>query len=451
MAIDYDGANSGLFTHLGKFAKHYFAQKVDATDLDTDSSDIIDAVQKMTTGDADAIISPIRPAFLNWKDQHTARRAQLVEFATARLLDKESVIDELALADDSISAVLPALFKRMVADSKTIDDSSTAIGSTTVTPQVSGASNKGDVKASLVLDGISAPGKRYPSCPDYKDITSQLVLNETHTLVCVADSYTDGVAEGAEQFTWHGQLEDVENGVGDEASGDITGLTCLHGNTANFIANADFETFTVTNTPDSWTISAGAVTTNILSDTSSYHGTYALKLLASGGAAITLYQAPAVTLTANKRYCVSVRIKASAAVLAGTLTIKMTGTGYTEGASEKISIAFGSLPTSYTLYNFFFNAPNNIPSDFALTISWSGTPTSGKAVWLDDLAFGEVTFGGGLGLVVVRGSNPWVRNDRITFATTNDDDGLFQEFFRQAFGFQLPSSAGGSISDGLVA
>ena len=50
MAIDYDGSPNGVFVQLGKIAKHYNAQRTDATDLDTDLGEIAAVFEAMTSG-----------------------------------------------------------------------------------------------------------------------------------------------------------------------------------------------------------------------------------------------------------------------------------------------------------------------------------------------------------------------------------------------------------------
>ena len=145
------------------------------------------------------------------------------------------------------------------------------------------------------------------------------------------------------------------------------------------------------------------------------------------------------------------RYKADASISAGTLTVQFEGTGYTAGATEKVVILPGALATSWTLASFFVNLPGNIPSDFKLVVKWTGTPDNNKNLYLDDMALGPVTYGGGLGVVVVRGATPFERDDVFTFTVANTE-GVVQKAFRQVFGVQLPSdaSAGETIADSVA-
>ena len=68
---------------------------------------------------------------------------------------------------------------------------------------------------------------------------------------------------------------------------------------------------------------------------------------------------------------------------------------------------------------------------------------------MDDVAFGPVTYGAGAGVVAVRGSTPFVRNDRFTVSVANTE-GIVQAFFRRVFGVQLPSDGSPTIADSVA-
>ena len=84
-------------------------------------------------------------------------------------------------------------------------------------------------------------------------------------------------------------------------------------------------------------------------------------------------------------------------------------------------------------------------------IKWTGTPTTAKNVYIDDLGIDAVIYGAGVGIGAVRGSTPFARNDRFTVPLTTTE-GAFQKFFRAAYGVQLPSNAaaGETIADALI-
>lgn len=452
MAISY----SDLFRDIGKLIKYYNVFAGTAQGLST----YVDAIETaFATDHMEGSIAGLRPTVETaWNAQYETRRDTLAGYAANRITDVPTVASILGVTTVSTLTILPRLIEQFPADSQTINASTTSLGSVTAN---SGNVGNGTVLVTKLLDRVSSPGSRagvlFPAHHLYGDVSTELTCLETMTVRCISDSFADtGITDGQEAFSWIGGLTDTTNGVQTyEGSGSINTIHGIHANTSRYLLNADFETFTVTNTPDSWVIVTGAVTTNIKKSTSTnaYHGTNGLNFLGDGAtAAININQPITVNqVTAGARYCVTCRLKADATIGAGDLTIQFEGTGYSAGAAEKISIAHGALPTSWTLESFFVLMPVSIPSDFKLTVKWTGTPTNAKNIYLDDFGMDAVNYGGGLGVIVVRGATPFTRDDRYTFTVT-PTEGVIQKFFRRVFGVQLPSdnAAGETILDSVA-
>jgi hypothetical protein len=201
-----------------------------------------------------------------------------------------------------------------------------------------------------------------------------------------------------------------------------------------------------------WSIDTGTNDVNIKREaTNKYRGSYALRFLGDGTTAdLQVSQAPTISdLKPLRRYLISVRYKADAAIGAGDLDIEFTGTGYTAGGSEKISVAHGSLATSWTLQTFQINMPSVIPSDFKLIIKIAGTLTSAKNIYIDDVLVQPMYYFGGVAVAYVPGSTRAAKGDRWSFTVTNDRAGIGQSYWARYFGRQLPSSGVPSISDSL--
>lgn len=458
MAFNYDTSPNGLFIQLGLIAKHYFLQKTDATDLDTDLAAILNTFEAMTSGAPALMVEGFATGVEGWKGEHAGRRETLAGLALTRLQDRVTILDELGLTGTEAADILRALIIKMREDTESVDASTVTIGSTTAAGSNTGS---GTVLTSAYLDGVTSPGSGaagvFAAHPDYNGQLSQLAVpSETMRVVCTADSFADGETEGDEVFAWTGRLADAQHGYASEGTGDAGTLTPINGGTLNILSNGDFETWE-TNIPTGWTIVAGTATTHVIQENTGadvYHGAYSLQYTGDGAQTSMEVKQPVspTVLQAGKRYCVACRVKASATIAAGALLISFEGSGYTAAASEKIAIAAGALPTAWTLESFFINLPDIIPSDWALVIRWSGTPTNAKSLWVDDIAFAPVSFAGGIGAVVVRGAVPFIRDDYFTFTVANNDAGLFQKFFRQVFGVQLPSdaAAGETIDDALA-
>lgn len=438
MAIDYDT----LFEQIGRIIARSNDLGEDAEMLD---SDLYDLQEILEAGNLPAISEGLIGKYGSAKNALFSLRAGLAETVAARLRDRETVVDELEIQTDGLQAVLAALIADMGNSSESVESSEVTIGSVTA-----GGSNVGNgtLLTSGVMDGVTAPARGVTPHPDYAGVACEQVIPETMTLVCNGDSYTDRLTEGTERFSWNG-IAPNSNVWDIIRQGSGTGPAIQLANAASIITNRDFETFTSTNTPTGWTLTGTAGTHIFAEGTEVYRGSKSLKFTGTGAqATIAVTQSvAAASLTPRKRYNLSIRIKASATIAAGDLTIMFTGTGYTAATSEKITIAAGSLPTSWTLYNFWITLPAVIPSDFALSISWGSTPTSAKNLYLDSLAFAPATYHNGVGLVGVAGSTRFVRGDSFTVATENTE-GLFQQFFRKAFNVQLPSSNTPTISEG---
>lgn len=457
MALDYTGSNNGLFRHIGKLIKHSDLIKSDvnnaSTGLDADRNEILNAFQLGDTGNPDLVVDGLAAAVERWKLEYVGRRQALAGFVLGRLRDRITVLDEIGAASSDRTEIVRKLFERMVTDSQTINASTVTLGTVTA---ASGNSGNGIAVATDTLDGSSSPGSAYgqqfPSNVKYKGLKSELcVPSETMTLQVVDDQFQQG---DAAVFAWAGRTTDSmgQYGLGAEGSGVIGTVSEVHASTEIYLSNADFETFTVANLPDDWTADSGTVGTHIKSTTATIaHGSKGLQLVGDGAQA-TIQLSQAVSgdiLDPNRAYIVSAQVKADASIGAGTLTIQFEGTGYTAAASEKISIAPGSLPTSFTVKYFIINLPATIPADFKLIVKWSGTPTNAKNLYIDDVGMAPVSFGGGVGVAAVRGTTEFGHGDKFTFTVANTE-GVFQRAFRQMFGAQLPSAGSPTIADSLA-
>jgi hypothetical protein len=439
-----------LFADIGKLIKYYNLYYTVAQN----QAGYVNAIEtEFATDNQEAAISGLNPGALNnWLNNYVNRRQTLAGYAQNRMQDPASVLAFIGATNSNMSTVMPLFITQMTNDTETINRSTTSIGSVTASGANTG---NGTIIPTLTLDGQTNPGSRagisFPSHYLYAGLSSELCISETMELICSSDSYSGNTNEGAEKFAWSGALADVAYGVDAvEGSGAIGTITAIHGNTGKYLNNADFETFTVANTPTNWT-TTGTIGTNIFQNTTSgdfYHGLSALQLTGDGSTTTMGVSQLLKQCIPGKAYCCTVRIKSVASVSAGSLLINLTGTGYTSSAN--ITIAHGSLPTSWALYSFIAVLPANAPDNVALTIAWSGTPTSAKSVYIDDIGFDAVNYGAGIGMIVVRGSTPFVKNDTFSVPLTATE-AVIQKYWRQTFGYMLPSTASSpSIADSVA-
>lgn len=348
------------------------------------------------------------------------------------------------------------------------DDSQSVLKSTITAGTVgsyTGNSGNGTVLTTTTLDGFNPPHDIYPADTGYVGYTSQLAAtSETMTVECMTDSQSFGDLEGNETFRWAGGPRYYGYTWRPEGSGVRQNLI----NTVqkdSLLLNGTFEGGfnTTANVPDGWSImtSGGTAGTHIYQETSNfYRGANAVKFTGDGAqATIGIQQSffssntsrTPPNLNALRRYVLCLRYKASAVPAAGTLGAILTGTGYTAGAGESISIAAASLSTSWTLSSCFINLPASIPTDLALTLKVTGTLENGKSIYIDDVFFAPVYYFGGIGCVVVPGSTRFVRLDKLYWTMANNNASIWQTSFRRLCGRQLASVAAGNTIDEALA
>lgn len=367
-------------------------------------------------------------------------RATLAGYVSKRLLDPETVQAELGVSGAGLSAILVLLDEAMRDDAVTVTANACAVGSPTYS---SSPANVGDGTAypTVRLDGYSMPGPSMPANRYYAGTDSELALNETHTLVCVRDSYSGRVSRGAEEWQWAGGPAYGAWDYRDEGSG--SGPTVRTADQAGYLLGRDFDSFT-DDVPDYWTLAAGAAGTECAQETGTYfHPSSCLKLTGTDAGLVQVTQAAQLTLLKGRRlYSVSLAIKASAVTLVSAAwRMYFSGTGLSDAGVEILGTSW---PTSWTVQQYFFAMPALIPSDLAFVIELEDVPSS-KSMYIDALAVKEVDYFGGVGLVVIDGQTAWAEGDSFTFTSTNDNAGTYQGQFRRQFGVQLPSSATPSV------
>jgi hypothetical protein len=450
-AITYTGAG-GLFTEIGKAIGAVNCLKYVARNL----------LSQIET-DVLAVIEPGRIYVYDGMTEACAaldlailvKRRAILEFIKRRLQDRPTIVYQLGLDSDDINLILVRLREKMVADAKTVRKNVVTIAAVAAGPTNIG---NGTVITTTKLDGYSAPGLHFPEDKKYAGLETELsAMWETITLECIADSQNSAangsaILEGGETFRVFGNPMNPDDadptpyfGHNVEGSGEAS---VKGGNGANVITNGSMDTWTDAVPPvlSSWTIDSGVNNVNFIKEeVVIYRSTGAsLQLKGDGTATIKISNAPAVSAWRPlRRYLVSVRYKADAAVAAGTFGVEFSGTGYAVGA-DKISVAAGAIPTAWTLANFIVQTPSVIPSDWKLNIQVTGTLTAGRIIYVDDVIVQPIVYFDGVGFAFVPGSTPAMKRDRWTFLVENDRAGIIQSFWGRAFGRQLPSATSGA-------
>ena len=443
------GLTSSQYTNLFEIIGEYVQRINDfvtiISDLETDRSQIEAEMQANSApialyGDNTIIFDGFKSSALSWIRQLTTK-------VEAVLNNDELVLDQFTTTS-GWEGILVEVIKDMISASQTIKKSTITIGSVT---DAKTNATAGTVLIDGVLDGYNSPGSRFPAREDYNGITSELApTSDAMVITCTSDSVASNISEGSESFAWGGTVGDEGYTIEDPGTGVGPNLSTLQSHTSTFgLSNADFETWPDATTPGTWTESSGTVTRSA----SPYKGTYACSFVGDGSTVMTINQSVSSgSFTRLRRYCVACYVKGQTGIAAGELEIMFTGTGYTAGSSEKISMDASALAaaTGWTLKHFYINMPNDIPSDLKLSIDVKGGLTNAKTVIIDHVMVGPVVYNGGVNAVVVMGAGVFRVNDSFSFAISNNNAGVFQTFFRKGLGLQLPSAASPSIADSLA-
>lgn len=454
MAINY----SSVFQNLGKIiGRNNSYGSLASTTLPADLQAIIAqfGTGSTTYGDAQGPIQGLTATYQSMQSDIAKWRRSLQPYTDKTLTDVDTVVSQLAgLSSTDVRTVVPAILQNMSDVGQTVKGNTVSLGSPTAG---TGNIGNGTVLVDATLDGYNAPLTGAAASVLYNALLSQLAVpSETMLITCTTDSFSGGT-EGAEQWSWTGGQKWPLFDWHQEGSGPGPGLQTA--NAATLLQNLSFESFSVANTPDSWTIVVGAAGTDIYQETTAanvFRGSSAIRFTGTGAIQPSIKQAFTVSqLFGRRRYlCTIQAFKGGAAPGAGNLTIKLTGTGYSAAGSEQININLTTLGANYGRYSFYVNLPAAVPSDLALSIAITGANlANGANIYLDSMTFSPVVYHGGINAQVIAGSTPWTKGDRLSWAVSSNAIAIFQEYFRKCYATQLPSKTDGTqtINDAWAA
>lgn len=456
----YNDATTGLFTQIGKLVKLYNKCKTDLTTGSTGLNDVVNEALAKFTGNGlnDEAINNLVPAWQSWRSQQIERRSQIADMVLARLTTRD-VLDKIGAISSDVDEVLYKLVLQMRLDkdasiNATVEaKDNTSWGSPAVEASGVGGTLPGKILVTYLLDGVSSPGSLagipMMAHEKYKGQLTELVPpDEDFRFRVTADAQQDGLEEGSEIIAWEGRSASEPHSVTGEGAGLVATFSPI--NNSGIIQNGSFEDGTGSDA-DEWTYNDATHITAVTLAASAFRGSRYIRLASPSSSPTDLYitQAiPKASLIANRRYFVSLAIKKGTATIGGEITLKVEGTGFTP--TEFGTISQSSLSTSvYTLRHFFVTMPTVIPDDMVIKFLWDD-PGVSQELLIDDVAMGPVTYGAGIGVAAVRGATPFIRGQQYTLDIPDYTEGVFQSFFRRAFGVQLPSDVSNGIDDALA-
>lgn len=352
----------------------------------------------------------------------------------------------------TLDYALPQLIAQMVAASATVRKNIVTITST------AGAANNGNGTCLVrLIDGTST--------------TLENVYAETFTVTCTQDAQPgNGAVAGQEQFTALGDLNvgklDFTWPKGSGGQNQLVAASAaVNASAQNVLTNGNFETFTVANIPDNWTITVGTAGTTVKSVATPYIGVLALSIVGNGSELTKLTQI--LRDTANNIdgiiqpqtvWAIAFYCRVSSVPSGGVLRVSLQdGSGTVVGSA--VSVTLSGATTGYVLKSAMFSMPLDLPAKLVMTIELTTALDNTKAVYVDELVLTQMTqYANGPFLSVIPGNVNFIRQDVFNIAVTNDKSGQFQTWFNRVFDMDtrhlvLPSATSGAetIPDSLIA
>lgn len=457
--------SGGLFTRLG----HIFGGVADVNAIrgGTATARVLSGALMTTRVNqlqTDYNASPVNQSTLDgvftslgaWQSSQSGFLTYLSQLAQSTLVTMANA--DTALATKTNQAALALLISQMNSATTYVTASSVTIGA---------QANVGTPNGNPIVVGSKNRGD---------GLIHQLIFPETLTFACTADSQS-GATLNQEPLSITGQAAQADPlsylwPAGSGASSGVTACDALQNNAGgNKLNNGDFETFTVANTPDQWTIATGSAGAEVASEATIVYGPglKALKLIGGTGILTALTQTfgsstgTLATILPDTQYALNFWLKADVVPAAGTLIVELIDQNNNvvaddQSTNNRLTITQGGITTSYVAQNVVFRTPKVLPSTIKLRIRLSVAITAGSNYFIDRMALNQMTqiYPGGPWFSVFSANTKLIAGDSYTVAITNTY-GVFQQYFERVFGLrnlgvQLPyyTGSGTNINDNLV-
>lgn len=375
------------------------------------------------------------------------------------LLDRDYVTEQLDFYETGTVAVLNALYQYMINNSATIKSSVVSLGGSDVDRKFSGGANPtnpGGLFLTRMLDGVNAPGNGVTAHTRYKGIEGQLARSTTVTAEVIStsglNSETVQIYPTADE-TGAYEVQDEEPALGPALVNARS--------TRSGLLNPDFSTFTVTDVPDSWTVTGGTASTDFEEHSlASSQGEGVVNGLQVNTSGVAIKQA-LTGLAYNKMYVLFALVGAHGVLgdegdtCDAVFSIeKGAGTSIHAMGTRTVTLMQGdddgNVSNLYLFAKEFYIAESILDlSDVYLKVTFNNFSDASLPV-IYEVGVQELSYWNGLGVAWI---NPWYKyplRSTASIAVSNNNGGVFQTFFRKALAVQLPTADSPSISDSLA-
>ena len=449
MAVTLVGSN-GIFRRLGKIM--YVIKKIQVLQFASPNGlkdEIEDIIDEYSAADA-FMMAGLPEQLLNIQINAGNAITGALRSAASKTVIEMVNADTNKLPDRSLKTAMVELIDQMLS---TPDD---VTGGETITSTASARSaNTGN---GTILTSITKP-----TAPDAGDQWANCRA-ERIEVQCTGDAQVTGT-EGRESFKVRGEPAIIDARHPDFPDGATAGQGSGSGANLglrvtdptensqrsvarNMLHNSAFDTFTVTNTPDNWTLNTGAAGTDFLEEgTVVYRGSKSLELVGDNSTQHDMSQklntsgASTGIMKPETKYCMFARVSAAGSSPTGIVRISIKDGGNTilDSATAFFNINLASISTggSFDLLSITFNSPVNVPATVKVVIEATTVIDTSDILYIDDLCLCEMQQVGGASgtyMIIVPGSTAFVRGDIIHVTVANDHAGEIQKYFDQLFG-----------------
>ena len=451
MALD----TTDLLTVLGKYVKTINVWNGYLTALTSAKGEIFTVLE---AEDLEDLYVDIPSQFAGFQSAVTSWISSLIGEVEDLLVDEAYILEQLPIFATDVTSVLNAIFDHMEDNSQTIESSVVTLGgsdldykASTVSPSTA-AVIIGQLYATRLLDGVSSPSSIVNAHTSYTNVESQLAKSCTVYAKCTDETTGSEVMQLFSDSPF-------EASYTADAESPGTGPTIVNVEANNLVtSNYDFSLFSGDN-PTGWTIAGGSAGTDWQASGEIFTSAGPLRINTAG---VTVKK-QLTGLTARRSYFFGASYQLEGSSSTGTVKFRLENV---DGLT--IHKDFGSKATSATSENFvtifgFWSLPATVNlDDVYICFEYDAEGDAGSYALLNKVVAAPTTYYNGLGWAYWNPANFEGANtvpepvtetkltELATMAIVNNDNGVFQTFFRKAFNIQLPTADSPTISDTLA-
>jgi len=435
-----------FFTVLGKYIKNVNVFNGLLSTIQTGSDDIETILE---SNNLTRLFGPIPNLFNGFKANVVLWIERMNGLVSEIITDRDFVREQIPVQGEDLNSILLALIEYINDESDSVTASVISVGS--VSDNVT-STTIGDLVIDTTLDGVTSPLFGGIATKEYRGLTSQMAVpSDTIYALCVAKA-SDG------QETWNlfsTAAKTAGYQIQDEAAGPGPSIQTANSDPSSLgVGNSDFETFTTTNVPDSWTMT-GTVTTDYLENNAAkyvFRGSSSLRINTSG----TALKQQVFSTVPNKLYMTSLQVGRNDADPASSALDIVLSVENSDGSTvyftktTTINLPASSSDVFVPAYLHWYLDDQYDPNDVYVKVLINNFALTPTVAYLDEVVVSAPSYHNGVNFSILRGVDEFSVGDRFAVTITNNEAGVIQSYFRKGFGVQLPTSGSPTIADSLA-